>query len=33
MTKVGVLYGDLDYITAAWYILRPLGIFYGRLVI
>jgi hypothetical protein len=29
----GILYGQLVYFTAIWYILRPLGIFYGYFMI
>jgi hypothetical protein len=32
MEKVGTVSGHLEYSTAIWYILWPLGTFYGHLV-
>jgi hypothetical protein len=30
--NVGIFYGHLEYFTAIWNILRPLGLFYDQLV-
>jgi hypothetical protein len=29
---VGMFYDPLVYFTSIWYILRPMGLFYGHLV-